>query len=138
MSVSRLLNKTSLNLFERNFKQISYLKCSPILRANIDCIRNTNRCLSYVVINRSLLLNANTIELWFIQRRQFKQRQQFSHQKGWKIDTFGTKIYSAMIFCILGSLVFNVENIWENYVPDYITDPIELGCKKALKMWRKF
>ena len=131
MSLSKILiNRSSLKSIDSKVSQIFYLKYNSILITKRFSIGNTKRCLSFVLINRNVLLNKSLNErsncLSLIQSRHFKQRQQFSHQKGWYVEPIaGNRFYPLLGTLLMIGIAFNLENIWEEYIPDYITDTVE-------------
>ena len=122
MSLSKLITNC-LKLNETNLNQKLYLRCDRILKTKTNSIGN--RYLSYILIKRYLLVKQNPSDLSVAQKRWFRQRDEFSHRKGLVVDHFPYKMYGTVALAMLISLAFNVENIWENYIPDYMTDPVE-------------
>ena len=135
MSLSKIFSKIYL---KQSLNQNIIKNCDQRLGIKIYSIGNTNRCLSYIFINRNLLLNEKTSNSSYNQKRKFKQRQQFSHQKGWVVEPIvNSRLYPTIGILMAICLTFNVENIWENYIPDYITDNVEYGLKMTGKVIKK-
>lgn len=86
-------------------------------------------------INRDI--NRMLISGQLIQKRFFKQRDRFSHEKKLYISGPFERFYFILTSTILVVLLFNVENIWRNYIPDAITDPIEKKVNAFIKILKK-
>lgn len=75
--------------------------------------------------------------LVLIPRRYFRRIYPLSHQKGLEKSKFFEKLLIAV--CILGGLylLFDVENIWQNKIPDDFRDSVENAGKTSMKMVKK-
>ncbi len=158
MSLSKLINRQTIKCFI-NYKIDLITKSETLLQTKCNLMSfKTKRNFSYrlIYLKNNLLNNKNNE--WFglrndininrdinrisisgqlIQKRFFKQRDKFSHQKKLHIEGPFERFFYLLIITILLGQLFNAENIWRNYIPDVITDPIEKKVKGFIKILKK-
>jgi hypothetical protein len=154
MSLSKLINRQTIKCYI-NYKIDLITKSESLLQPKCDLKsfntkRNFNNRLIYLKnnknnewfglrndININRDMNRIVISGQIIQKRYFKERDKFSHQKKLKIDGPFERFFYLLIVTILLVQVINVENIWRNYIPDFFTDPIEKKVNAFIKILKK-
>ncbi|CAG2182603.1 unnamed protein product, partial [Oppiella nova] len=111
MSLSKLITRhSSYSIFANKYHSIGH----------------TNRFLCHLVVNRNHILSHSRItDHVILTKRTFKQRDRFSHEKA-LIGLPRHRIYPHIAILMMLTMIFDWGNIWEYYIPDYITDPIEV------------
>lgn len=144
MSFSKLLNRQNFKSVNKRIDLILKIRRSetslqtirPYVQRSL-LLNNNNRFLLRNELNRSYINERLIISAQLIQKRFFKQRDKFSHQKN--LLTAGPFQKIAFIsFPILAIIQFlDVGNIWDNYIPNSLTDPIEHKWKKFVKILKR-
>ena len=134
MSLSTILSLKTSGKVVPLLSQTLRLRCEPIWRP----VSTSNRFFCYALVYKNILQNRQTIDIFVTQRRGFKQRQMLSHQKGPHLEPMAnSRLIPTFGILVILFILFDVQNIWTNYIPDYITDEVERKWKQSGRVIKK-